>query len=161
MIEAIESNTTDRSICWRHLKKCQGSSGSKILAIKDSTDKVLYEIEEILEVWRKHFASLSTPKHDSSYDSKHYDFVNEKVKEYNMKDDDSAFLEESFNTREVQKAVNKLHKKKACGFDGICAQHIKYEGNLLIISLTVIFNLIGKMEYVPINFGRGIQEKPL
>ena len=157
MIEAIESNTTDRSVFWRHLKKCCGSSGSKILAIKDSSDKVEYEMDEILEVWRRHFASLSTPKDDSTYDSEHYDFVNKKVKEFNMKDDSSAFLDEPFNTREIQKAVNKLHKMKACGFNGVCAEHIKFGGNLLIICLTMIFNLICKMEYVPVNFRRGIQ----
>ena len=157
MIEAIESNSTDRSIFWRHLKKCRGSAGSKILAIKDSSGKVVYEIDDILEVWRRHFATLSTPKHDNSYDSEHYNFVNEKIKEYNLKDDESMFLDEPFNTREIQKAVNNLHKKKACGFDGVCAEHVKYGGNLLIIALTMIFNLICKMEYVPVNFRRGIQ----
>ena len=74
-----------------------------------------------------------------------------------MSKDDGVFLNEPFNTREVQKAVNQLHKKKACGYDGICAEHIKYGGNLLIITLTMIFNLISKTEYVPVNFRRGTQ----
>ena len=157
MIEAIESNSVDRSVFWRHLKKCRSATGSKILAIKNKDDKVVYEITDILDVWKRHFAILSTPKDDSNFDKDHFDFVNEKVNEYNKGTDDSIFLANPFNTREVQKAVDKLHKKKACGFDGISAEHVKYGGNLLIITITMIFNLICRMEYVPVNFRRGIQ----
>ena len=157
MIEANESNSTDRNAFWRHLKKCRKPSGSKILAIKDKGDKMVYEVSEILEVWRNHFASLSTPKDDISYDKVHIDTVNKEVNELNKRDDSSVFLEHSFTTSEVQRVVNRLKSNKAGGFDGICAEHVKYGGYMLIITLTMIFNLINKWEHVPLNFKRGIQ----
>ena len=119
MIEAIESNSTDRSAFWRHLKKCRKSPGSKILAIKNKRDKVVYEVKEILEVWHDHFSLLSTPVDDKSYDSEHFNLVNKKVYDLNAQDDNSIFLEAPISTREVQKAVNRLkgqmHHQKDLG----------------------------------------------
>ena len=119
MIEAIESNSTDRSVFWRHLKKCCTPSGSKVLAIKNKAGKVIYEIKDILEVWKSHLVSLSTPRDDPSYDNDHFIYVNKEVDEYNKMDDGSAFSDTPYSTCEVQKAINKLHMKKAYGFDGI------------------------------------------
>ena len=62
-----------------------------------------------------------------------------------------------FSTKEVQPAVNKLKLNKACGCDGICSEHVKFGGFMLMITLTIIFNAINKMEYVPQNFRLGIQ----
>ena len=53
--------------------------------------------------------------------------------------------------------MNRLKPNKACGFDGICAEHVKYGGAILIITLTLLFNIINEKEYVPVNFKRGIQ----
>ena len=108
-------------------------------------------------MWRAHFAALSTPQGDPDYDHLHYDTINQKVEEYDKMIDGSVFIDNPISTREVQKAVNKLKKNKACGFDCISAEHVKYGGALLIIAITAIFNLINQFEYVPLNFKRGTQ----
>ena len=126
MIEAIDSNTVDRAAFWRFLKKCRKPSGSKILAMKDKHDKMVYEVSEILKVWKTHFAALSTPYDDPSYDQGHFDNVNKRVCEFNKSDSGSVFLETPFDLDEVQKAINKLKINKASGYDSICAEHIKY-----------------------------------
>ena len=71
--------------------------------------------------------------------------------------DGCIFTSTPISTSKVQKAVNKLKKNKACGFDNISAEHIKYGGAMLIITITVIFNMIIKLEYIPTNFRRGTQ----
>ena len=76
MIEAIESSSVDKAIFWQHLKRCRSPAGSRVLAIKNKRDKVVYEINEILNVWRGHFSTLSTPKDDPSYDQEHFIYVN-------------------------------------------------------------------------------------
>ena len=88
-------------------------AGSKILAVKDKADKMVYEVNEILDVWRSHFAALNTPHDDPSYDREHFDTVNMKVSELHKRDDGSLFLETPINTKEVQRAVNKLKSNKA------------------------------------------------
>ena len=57
----------------------------------------------------------------------------------------------------MQKAINKLHMKKASGFDGVSSEHIKYAGESLVRILAVLYNLIIGLEYIPLNFRRGIQ----
>ena len=118
---------------------------------------MVYEVSEIPEVWRNHYSSLSTPKDDISYDSAHFDTVNKEVNELKKRDDNSPFLETPFTTNEVQRAVNRLKSNKAYGYDRIGAEHVKYGGYMLTITLTMIFNLINQWEYVPLNFKRGIQ----
>ena len=108
-------------------------------------------------MWRTHFATLSTPYDDPSYDQLHFDNVNSRVNELNKRDSGSVFLETPFDIEEVQKAVSKLKINKAGGYDGICAEHIQYGGSRLVDTLTSILNLINQLEYVPINFRRGTQ----
>ena len=157
MIEAVESCSADKSIFWRHLKKCRGPSGSKVLAVKNKKDEVIYEICDILKIWKEHFSSICTPKNEPSFDQEHFTAVNTRIDELNSMKDDSPFLEYNFDEAEVQKAVKKLKINKACGYDHISAEHIKYGGPLLITIITMIFNCINKLEYVPNNFRRGIQ----
>ena len=157
MIEAVESCSADKSIFWRHLKKCRGPSGSKVLAVKNKKDEVIYEICDILKIWKEHFSSICTPKNEPSFDQEHFATVNTKIAELDSMKDDSPFLEYNFGESEVQKAVKKLKINKACGYDHISAEHIKYGGPLLITIITMIFNCINKLEYVPNNFRRGIQ----
>ena len=92
MLEAIEGNSVNRSVFWQHLKKCRTPAGSKILLIKNKAEKVVYELSEILEVWRLHFANLSIPKCDSTFDTENFEYVNKKVKEYNKRDANRIFL---------------------------------------------------------------------
>ena len=157
MKEAIESCSTDKSVFWRHLKRCRSSGGSKVLAIKNKKEEVVYEINDILDVWSEHFAALSTPKDDPTYDQRNFIEINEKVKHYNLSNEGSIFTDDAFSTNEVQKAISKLKKNKSCGYDGNSAEHVKYGGVLLVITITLIFNLVLKFEYIPINFRRGTQ----
>ena len=84
---------------------------------------MVYDVSKILEVWSSHFALLSTPKTDMSYDNEHFISINKKVDDFNKSDESSIFLD-PFTTREIQKAVNRLKSNKACGFDSICAEHV-------------------------------------
>ena len=68
MVEAIENSSAERSVFWQHLKRCRGATGSKVLAIKNKHDKVVYEISDILSVWQDHFSTLSTPSYDETCD---------------------------------------------------------------------------------------------
>ena len=54
------------------------------------------------------------------------------------------------------KIVNSLKNKKAPGFDGITAEHVKYGGQKLLAILTSICNSITKWEDIPTQLKRGI-----
>ena len=155
--QVIESATADRNIFWRLLKKQRSPTGQRVLAVRNDKDEVVYDIDSILEVWRKHFSALSTPKCRDEYDDEHFKFVNGKVAEYNDRDDVGIFLDQQFSYDEVDKAIRKLHLRKACGEDGITTEHILYGDINLRHAFTRIYNLIVDLEYIPDNLKVGIQ----
>ena len=155
--EAVSYAQIDRNAFWRIVKKSRSNAGGCINAIRNKEKIVVHEIDDILKTFKKHFESVCTPVDDSSYDSEHYDRVNACVNEYNTLNDNDDFLAVPFTEGEVYTAVKKLHLKKACGFDNISTEHIKYAGPCLIYILTLVYNYIRESEYIPINFRRGLQ----
>ena len=71
--------------------------------------------------------------------------------------DEDNFTNRPFTYEEVQSAVGKLHLRKACGFDNISAEQIRFAGPNLIYILKAVYNLVLEWEYIPINFRRGTQ----
>ena len=155
--KATKAAECDRNMFWKLLKKCRNGDGESVSAIRNSQGKVVYELDDILTAWRQHFTKIYTPVNDPKYDREHYEYVNLKVKEYNEMVDTDRFLENDFSFKEVELAVNKLHSKKACGMDGISAEHLKYGGKSLVSVLRTLFNWIIGLEQIPTNFRRGIQ----
>ena len=66
-------------------------------------------------------------------------------------------MDSNFTNVEVQKAIDKLHVRKGSGFDGISSEHVKFAGPDLVRILTVLYNLVVRTEYIPVNFCRGAQ----
>ena len=94
--------------------------------------------------------------HAPDYDDDHFILTSERVKELDKLHDIDQFLEHDFTCEEIRKAISKLHMKKASGFDGVSSEHIKFAGDPLVNILTVLYNIIISLEYIPINFRRGI-----
>ena len=74
-----------------------------------------------------------------------------------MQTDIDMFSEQPFTYDEVGIAIKMLHLKKACGYDAISTEHMKYAGHTLIKVMTRIYNLIAEKEYIPVNFRRDLQ----
>ena len=155
--EVINAAGTDRGCFWKLVKRSRGTRGDSTSSIKNKDGKVVNSVEEVLDVWREHFCDLYTPKEGEGFDKEHYDAVNAKVEEWNKGSDIDGFLANDFTQKEVEFAIKKLHKKKACGYDGISTEHILYAGDAIRRLLTILFNQIVKLEYVPVNFRRGTQ----
>ena len=76
----------------------------------------------------------------------------------NGSSDNGHFLQQVFTEKEVEAAVKCLHKRKACGYDGISTEHLVYGGHCVIRILTLIKKHILRLEYIPVNLiRRGIQ----
>ena len=114
-------------------------------------------MDEVLNVWERHFGNLYTPKEDDGFDNEHFNMVNSKVEEWNNGKDGDEFLETEFTQDEVRAAIKKLHTKKACGFDGVSTEHILFAGDPMVKLLTLLYNHIVRLEYIPINLRRGTQ----
>ena len=119
--------------------------------------KVVYEVKEILEVWRLHFDALSTPKESPRFDDAHFQQVSASIVEWLHGDDDSQFLTRLVNEPEIRDAIRKLNLGKSPGYDRVTAEHLRFAGDVLASTLCPLFNLCIRCEYVPENFRRGIQ----
>ena len=153
----VDSIGIDKGFFWRLLKKSRKPEGNKTFSIRTTNNKVVHDLTNVLQTWKKHFENLCKPKSDSTFDDIHYKKVCDDVIRYKNSTDSGDFLHEPITVNEVTKAVNNLHLRKACGYDGIGSEEIRYAGDVLIHVLTDIFNMIIQSEYIPENFRRGIQ----
>ena len=60
-------------------------------------------------------------------------------------DCDTSYDEIMVTVEEVTNAIKKLDIHKACGSDGICSEHIKYESMLSVVLVPVIKDKAGKI----------------
>ena len=110
--DAARHAELDRDKFWRMFKRMKGTPASKVHAVKNLQDEVVYDINSVLEVWRSHFSRLSTPRDSPQYDKAHFDNVTERVREWKEGVGTSEFLEVPFTVDEVIKTIYKMHLKK-------------------------------------------------
>jgi len=63
---------------------------------------------------------------------------------------------DTINVELVQKCISQLKKGKAAGVDGISVEHIALAHPILVVQLTLLFNIIYTHSIVPDDFGRGL-----
>ena len=157
MVEIMKSAEVDKFHFWKRLKKVRGDKSTRVLAIKAADGVVKHEVHDVLKVWREHFLKIGTPKEDKRYDDHHFHMVNEFVLHKMGLNDLDQFSHHNFDTDEVKKAIRKLNKGKAPGPDLVTSEHLLYGGKMLLSCLTKLFNMMLKLEYIPVSFRRGTQ----
>ena len=141
LTEAASKSEINHDDFWRILKRSKEGSRSKVSAIRNQDDSVVYEIDEILEVWRANFDKISTSTVSDKFDKRHFQYVTKRVKELRRLSDISNFLEAPFNHTEVRIAIAKLNNRKAPGYDGITTEHLKHAAEPLC-HLYVFYSII-------------------
>ena len=119
----------DKSAFWRILKQSRTTPGHKSLAVPNPRSTVVHTLDDVLEAWREHFATLCTPKEDENFDAAHLAYVTKSVAAYDRELDVDMFMDKPFDSNELESAIEKLHLKKAGGFDGISNEQIRYAGS--------------------------------
>ena len=155
--EATQKAEINRIDFWRFMRSLKGKRKGTFNAIKDKNDRVLYELNEVLEEWRGHFDNLSTPKNDARFNDANFQRVTTNVREWSQGNEKSEFLEIPFTEREIEVAVLKLNNGKTPGHDDITSEHVKYAGRSLVTVLCLVLNACVQIEYIPRNFSRGVQ----
>ena len=158
VVEAVKLAEMNMNSFWKLVRRSRKSLGSKSLAIKRSDGVVVHQVDEVLDVWKTHFANLGTPKESAGFNNQHFRDVTDFVRNYNnMNSMDDTFLVEPFGISEIRKGIKTLNKGKAAGFDNITAEHIIFGGDSIETCLCDLFNMIREIEYVPRCFRTGVQ----
>ena len=157
--KAVKLAEVDRNAYWRLVKRARGSQGidSISISIRDTNDRVVYEVDDVFQVWKKHFQSLGTPKVDSHYDKTHFRIVSRQVDLYNSGGGEDLFLGDPFTVEEMEQAIKSLNKGKACGKDGISPEHLAYAGKEMAKLHCCLYNQVRDSEYIRRCFRVGIQ----
>ena len=118
---------------------------------------LIYDPEEVLSVWKKHYSDLFTPKTNPKYDDEFRRFVEAKITEYESEsfNAENDPLDNAFTEHEVLAVCSKLPNGKASGPDGLTYEHIKHAGITLSPKLTRIFNAFREFEIVSDSFVLG------
>ena len=158
ILSAVRMAEIDKNCFWRLVRKARKSNSSSVNGIRNKDDKVVHEIDEVLNVWKHHFEKLGTPKVSNHYDNDHYNRVTERVKNHLIsKDGADLFLSNHFTMEELMCAIRTLNRNKAPGFDRITSEHIKYAGAPLWNVLLLLYNHMLDLEYVPVCCRTGVQ----
>ena len=142
---------------WKLMKRNKGKGKPTYSAVKNKDNKVVYELNDVLNVWKNHFDALSSPKDNPDFNTTNFKMVTDNVLNWTKEEGPSTFIERPFVTSEVLKVIGKLNNGKVPGHDGISSEHVKNAGDLLANFLCIIFNSCVGLEYVPCNFRKGIQ----
>ncbi|XP_035661758.1 uncharacterized protein LOC118406010 [Branchiostoma floridae] len=124
-------------------------------------DQLLTDPREVREAWATHFEVLGNEQKEESalYDEVHKESVIEEVRKMERESYDNTedILEEPFLLSEVATVCCQLKCGKAGGNDGLTYEHMKYGGKALWSRMTALFNAMRELEYIPMEFKKGIK----
>ena len=117
-------------------------------------NQLITDKEDLLHIWADYFTMLSKSKIKDTEGLQH---LNDKVQSlYNSSlSNEEYILDTPFTLEELMKAIDKLKMRKACGPDGMLAEHLKYGGQPLHTWLLKILNCIVELEVIPDMFKYG------
>ena len=158
IIKATSLAEVNSNSFWRLLKRCRNTNDSCNISIKRSDGVVVNEVDDVLEVWREHFASLGTPKNKPNFDDDHFRAVTDFIGRYNAgKNIDDDFLLVPFSIDEINGALKNLNRGKAAGYDLVSAEHVVFAGGNMADILLLLYNAIADLEVIPACFRTGVQ----
>ena len=155
--EAARSAEFDRTHFWRLLKREREGPKVRTPSVENQDGKVVHDVNDILKVWENHFSALGTPSVSPNYDEAHFVMVSDSVRSWLQMDDTDVFSGPRIKHDEVKKGIQTLNSGKAPGLDGVTKEHIQNAGHPMVNAIAYLFNMILDLEYIPINFRRGVQ----
>ena len=147
----------DQKLFWKLLKNHRRTQNQMPPPMRFD-GKVYYNPKDISQKWAQYFERTFTPDESDKYDESFRKKVEHDI-QIMQKDSFSTFnppLDKPFTVDEVQCAIKTLKHDKACGFDDISNEHLKYGGYALHAALTALFNMILEKSHVPKKAKQGV-----
>ena len=90
--EIVKADHNDRISFWKKVKKVRNPKQQTVFALRDTVGNVVYDINEVVQVWREHFERISLPRQSPSFDKGHYNQVTDSVRLWCNEVDDGELL---------------------------------------------------------------------
>ena len=155
MDEFANSGELDQRYFWHFWNKIKrGMKG--ISPIKDDNGNLITDIDAIREEWNRYYANLFSDNYEYKGDPQFYETICNELSYYRSIQADSPYLKGGVITvNEVCLLISKLKFMKACGWDEISNEHLRYSGDLTKATITWLLNKIVEKEFIPGGLKRG------
>lgn len=111
--------------------------------------------EETKTAWKEAFEKLGVPTESEKYNTMWKKDVEEAVRKYSKERLEQAELDTPPQLNEVAQVLKELENGKAAGMDGIRPEMLRYGGKRLAQVLTLLFQFLWKLEYMPQEWKQG------
>ena len=155
--DIIKAAHNDRISFWKKVKKVRNPKQHEVFAVRNEGGNVVYDINEVVQVWSNHFERISLPRQSPSFDDRHFKHVTDSIKMWYNDDDEGEFLTQNFTSDEVIDGLKALKRGKAAGCDGLTTEHFIHAGETIVTLVRDVLNSVIRLEYIPENFRRGTQ----
>ena len=158
MIDEIENeDNIDNNFLWYLFRKARNINDTKnVNSIRDDKGDILTDPNEIVQEWSKYFHQLfeepEANTDDILFENEVKDVVEKCKRDRTKQCDTDIFTTEG----EVREMIKALKLNKACGYDEITGEHLKYGGNMLVKVITRLFNRCLELKIFPKIFKYGL-----
>ena len=155
MDDFANNGELDQRYFWHFFNKVKrGFRG--ISPIKDETGNLITDVNEIRNEWNRYYAHLFSDDYEYKGDPQFYESICDELEFIRSIEANSPYLKGGVITyTEVCLLISKLKNMKACGWDEISNEHLKYSGDLTKATITWLLNKIVETEFIPRNLKRG------
>ena len=157
ILDLVRSCEMNRNLFWKKVKRIRSPNKQETISIKDKDGTIKHELKQVLGIWKNHFEQLGTPKMDKAYNEQLFERVNEFVSNEARGNNECQFMGTPFTEDDIEKAFKKINKGKAPGLDGVSIEHLLHSGYSMIRVMTLFYNHIIRIEYIPEIFHTGVQ----
>lgn len=143
----------DSKSIWKYLRHRKGTQ--ELLHSMNHENCEYSSPDDLRELWHDHFSRLLNEQNDEAenFDNEFSASVSEQVVEmlssFPRDTDCTGVLDKPFSVFEVQTICKSMPNGKACGYDGLPYESLKYGTVILYRHLTKIFNGMVKYAYMP------------
>ena len=143
MLEEIDNeNNVDNRFIWYIFRKSRGINKQRgVNSIRNEQGIYITDLPDIVNEWACYFEKLlNTPVEDKQHEAFYKSIdqqIDQSVNNYYV---DHTFEPKLVTEKEVSDLISQLKTGKACGYDGVDSEHLKYGGPKLISVLSKLFN---------------------
>ena len=134
----------------------RNSKGSRSTVALVEKGKRLTDPQEQCRGFASYYEDLAIPKDSSSFDDDYKSRVSADLHLIRQVAGDSSEAVPLIEADEVERAIKKLHRKKAADEYGLVSEHLKTAGSSVFDPLALIFSEILQMKHIPEQFKSGI-----
>ena len=134
----------------------RNSKGSRSTVALVEKGKRLTDPQEQCRGFASYYEDLAIPKDSSSFDDDYKSCVSADLHLIRQVAGDSSEAVPLIEADEVERAIKKLHRKKAADEYGLVSEHLKTAGSSVFDPLALIFSEILQMKHIPEQFKSGI-----